>query len=451
MTVALPLRVRVRLDDRSRAAWHDRVVDGLRGPNVDVLIASSVRSRDGGEERADVVVDLAGGHIDDEPRFGVLQYRFGDGAPFADGARGTIARLCRAGRDSGEGVVLREGWFRAPTDNAPGIVNAGDYVAHWCGQVVHQMTIDGECVVNGPAVSLAGCADLAPPTHESSVVVSAREALGRWRRRERWTIGLLRTTVDLILERGAMPEPMWLRGVATDRYYADPFPLGIRPDTVTLLAEEFEYRRGRGRITEIDVSRDGTVMRVQPLLDMEHHASYPFILRDDNETLCVPEMSQTGGTRAFSPSSDVRTLLTICDDIPAVDPTIVRHAGRWWLFCTHPGPMNQTELYVYHADTWRGPWAPHRLNPVKSDARSSRPAGALFTSGADLYRPAQDCSRRYGGAIAVNRVVELTPTRFREEVACTLRPATTWTWPDGLHTLNALGDTVVVDALRVER
>jgi len=68
-----------------------------------------------------------------------------------------------------------------------------------------------------------------------------------------------------------------------------------------------------------------------------------------------------------------------------------------------------------------------------------------------LYRPAQDCSRRYGGAIAINRIVDLSERRFREEPVLTLRPSPGSAWPDGVHTINSLDGVTVVDGLRVER
>jgi hypothetical protein len=160
-------------------------------------------------------------------------------------------------------------------------------------------------------------------------------------------------------------------------------------------------------------------------------------------------MGQAGSVRAYALDSDGSTFQTILDGFPAVDPTIVQHDGRWWLFCTHRDVENQTELHLFHADDWRGPWQCHPLNPVKSDARSSRPAGAAFVLGNALYRPAQDCSHRYGGAIAINRIIEMTTTRFREERVLTLHPSPAWPFPDGLHTLNALEDVVVIDALRL--
>jgi hypothetical protein len=88
---------------------------------------------------------------------------------------------------------------------------------------------------------------------------------------------------------------------------------------------------------------------------------------------------------------------------------------------------------------------------VKADTRSARPAGRCFELDGALYRPAQNCARRYGAGITINKIVELTPRRFREEAVLSLRPSPSSLWPDGLHTINSIDDVTVVDGLRVER
>jgi hypothetical protein len=62
-----------------------------------------------------------------------------------------------------------------------------------------------------------------------------------------------------------------------------------------------------------------------------------------------------------------------------------------------------------------------------------------------LYRPSQDCSETYGGALVINRIDRLTPTEFHESVAATLRPLPGGPYPHGLHTLNGLADGTVLD------
>src|SRR6185436_19157488 len=108
-------------------------------------------------------------------------------------------------------------------------------------------------------------------------------------------------------------------------------------------------------------------------------------------------------------------------------------------------------LFIFHAMDLFGPWAAHPLNPVKADLRSARPAGPLFEHNGALYRPAQDCSRAYGGAIALNRIRVLSATDFVEETVSVLEPDPRGPFPDGLHTLMGVGNITLVDGKRHAR
>ena len=96
----------------------------------------------------------------------------------------------------------------------------------------------------------------------------------------------------------------------------------------------------------------------------------------------------------------------------------------------------------------RRPWEAHFLNPVKTDIRSSRPAGTPFSHEGELYRPAQDGSSSYGGSVTITRVDELTPERFREVAVATISPSPSDRYKDGIHTISAAGSRTVVDGRR---
>jgi hypothetical protein len=128
----------------------------------------------------------------------------------------------------------------------------------------------------------------------------------------------------------------------------------------------------------------------------------------------------------------------------------LRFNGKWWLFCTSgkgPRSGDQSHLYIWHAPDLFGPWTPHGVNPVKIDVRSARPAGPFFEHDGQLYRPAQDCSRTYGGALRINRVEKLTELEFEETVVGRIRPPT-GAYSRGIHTLSSAGEWCIVDAKR---
>jgi hypothetical protein len=444
MSSATRPRVLVTLGDPPVPSWHDAVVLALQRESVDVDV-----QRPGAPTSPDpdIVVDLgdAAARMRLDPPLGVWRYGFGDGAPVADGAAGTIARLYRTTPNPAAAVVLHEGWFKGASRESAGTGSVGDRVARWCARVVRQILARDLDALHAVAVPVDGCNEAAPLAGPGAAM-RVVDALRRWRRREQWAIGVVHCSLRDILDRGVMPEPRWV-AAPRDGFFADPFPLSADAQGVRVLAEQYHRRLGRGSIVSLSLTRDGAVVDSGEWLAPPHHASYPFILRDGAHAFCVPEIAAANAVRAYPVAGAGAGFTTLLDGFPAVDPTLVRHDGRWWLFCTHRDQENQTELHLFHASDWRGPWQPHLLNPVKSDARSSRPAGAAFLVDGALYRPAQDCSRRYGGAIALNRVLELTPTRFREERALSLRPAPSWPFPDGLHTLNGIGDVVIVDGL----
>jgi hypothetical protein len=138
----------------------------------------------------------------------------------------------------------------------------------------------------------------------------------------------------------------------------------------------------------------------------------------------------------------------LLDGLYAVDATLAEVDGRWWMFANVgvEGALNYDELCIFHAPSPLGPWTPHRRNPVKSDARSARPAGRLFHWNGDLYRPAQDCSGAYGSAIVINRVLRLTASEFREEPVSRIEAK--WA-PNlhGVHTVNTAAGISVIDVL----
>ncbi|MBV8726839.1 MAG: hypothetical protein JO233_03560, partial [Candidatus Eremiobacteraeota bacterium] len=68
--------------------------------------------------------------------------------------------------------------------------------------------------------------------------------------------------------------------------------------------------------------------------------------------------------------------------------------------------------------------------------------------GGFLYRPAQDSSRTYGGAVCLNRIVELSPATFEEIRVKTIAPQAFGTYTAGTHTFSYDGKTCVLDAKR---
>jgi len=239
------------------------------------------------------------------------------------------------------------------------------------------------------------------------------------------------------------------RWPAVGTSWADPFPVEDQ-DGYSVFLEEYDHATLRGRIGVARITREGAFEKPVPVLERPYHLSYPFVFQWRGKWFMMPESSQASRLEIFSARRfpcEWTPEAVLFDSLQAVDSTLVEIEGRWWLFTTmspHQTTRNYDELHAFHGSTPFGPWTPHRRNPVKSDARSARAAGAFFWKGNALYRPSQDCSGRYGSAMVINRVDQLTPDVFQETVVARVEPH----WRAGLsgtHTLNSCSGLTVID------
>lgn len=265
---------------------------------------------------------------------------------------------------------------------------------------------------------------------------------------EQWFIELERTGTDNLTGTPRASKPLY---PPPDRFWADPF-LARHEGRTWLFVEEVFFADGKGHIAAMEIDEAGRAGPSFRVLERPYHLSYPFVFEWNGAWWMLPETSHNRTVELYRCEAfPGRWMLekVLLHDVRAADSTLWQHEGRWWLFANMASAEASIhdELHLYYADSPLGPWQAHARNPVKSDARSSRPAGALFHSGDDLIRPAQDCGTAYGRAIALNRVEVLTLDDYRESTTGRIEPG----WRAGVartHTVNQTGDWRVLDALR---
>jgi hypothetical protein len=131
-----------------------------------------------------------------------------------------------------------------------------------------------------------------------------------------------------------------------------------------------------------------------------------------------------------------------------VDTTPLFLDGMWYFFTTTKEPGSET--FLFYSAKLEGPWRYHPANPICSDARRARAAGALFYRDGKLIRPSQDCALGYGHSIVFNEVTRLSPSEYAERVVQRIPP----NWRQnliGTHTYNSDGTYEVIDGVRFER
>lgn len=271
-------------------------------------------------------------------------------------------------------------------------------------------------------------------------------------RHQQWTVGLIEMPVEALFERAGrkedLPSANWLPE-RKNRFLADPMISG-RDGSLTLLAEEFDWRTGVGHIIHVkDV--DGRNSTTVDVIRTPHHLSYPYLIEDKGELYCIPESAESGRVTLYRLDRGAGAWAehkVLIDGFPAVDSTLFEHESRWWLLCTDAEAGANEVLHAWSSDSIFGEWTPHAANPIKIDVGSARPAGPPFRHDGHLIRPAQDCSRQYGGALVFNRILKLTPDEFEEELIARLDPDAKGPYPAGLHTICSAGGTTVIDGAR---
>ena len=232
-------------------------------------------------------------------------------------------------------------------------------------------------------------------------------------------------------------------------FWADPFVVP-HADGVTVFFEDVPFATGKGRISLIDINHEGRASDPVVVLDKPWHLSYPFIFEWLGRRYMIPESSGNETLDLFEcvdfPAqwSHVKTLIAGCR---LADATVIHWQGRLWMFAAHAerDASIYDELHIFWADDLLGPWHAHELNPVKIDAGSARPAGAMFVDGDRLIRPTQDCRNRYGDGVVFQEVLVLDEQHFEERIIDRLTPGSA-TRGTCFHTYNAAGRFIVIDA-----
>jgi len=274
-------------------------------------------------------------------------------------------------------------------------------------------------------------------------------------RAERWNVGIINRSIQEVaftdVEIGS-ENVLWMKERSSRNYFADPAGF-IEENKVHILMEDYSYSENKAHISEAVFDPLTNSFSV-PLKSIEskEHLSYPFIFVHGQHIYCLPESYRYGYIGLYKRNYSEGIFVedhVLLDHIDAVDPTLIYHNDKWWLFFTLRKHSN-THLYIYYADELEGEYKPHPANPVKMDIRSSRPAGLPFIFEGQLYRPSQDCSESYGKRVAINRIIKLTESEFEEEFVKNIGPLMNCRYSKGIHTVFGLGRYTLIDAKRTK-
>jgi hypothetical protein len=261
-----------------------------------------------------------------------------------------------------------------------------------------------------------------------------------------WRIGLRRSKTSLWVDgMAAMPSFRWLES-PRGHFYADPMLLEDKGRT-WLFAEDYLHASDDARcIIAAEIGDDGSAGPFRPVLETEHHISYPFVFRHQGAIYMVPETAADRTVRLYRATDFPFSWR--CEGVlfphPAYDTTPFEHDGTWYFFATIPERGGSALItHLFWADSLTGRWHLHPASPVGGHGES-RGAGPVFREDGRLIRPTQ-CGRPiYGYSFSFDEIVQLDRRTFVQRRLATFEP----TWRRhlrGMHTYGRCGSLEVID------
>ncbi|MBI3209722.1 MAG: hypothetical protein HYZ37_12595 [Candidatus Solibacter usitatus] len=229
---------------------------------------------------------------------------------------------------------------------------------------------------------------------------------------------------------------------------ADPFLLD-RGEKTWMFYEDIPRDSPRGRLMCAEIHADGSLSDAGIVLQRDCHLSYPCVIENNGDVFLLPESFEGSDVNLYRFTRfpyEVRLVASPIVGLGLADATPLLHDGLWYFFAATAPPFQETLLFT--AAKLDGSWKLHPASPISSSVANCRPAGNLFWRNGRLFRPAQDCSIRYGYAMVLNEVTLLTPTEFEERPVRHIAP----TWAPrlaGTHTWNESSRFQVTDGLRL--
>lgn len=253
---------------------------------------------------------------------------------------------------------------------------------------------------------------------------------------QNWNIGFCSLSEEELIANKKVKSVQWLKHPYKDRWFADPFIYSVTDQEIVVFVEELQMERPKGYLVELIVDRrTKRLLGRHVLLDLSTHLSYPAYLRYNGKLYVYPENGASGTLNMYEYDAEKHTLVDpVCILNEALaDSTIwATREKEFYLIATRV-PDVQEKAYLYRAASPMGPFVSVYDSPVQADRSCSRPAGNWFKAYYQLYRPAQDCVKGYGKAIAIMQVDGMCP--FRERHTFTIKPLS-FKYNLGTHTIN---------------
>ena len=149
------------------------------------------------------------------------------------------------------------------------------------------------------------------------------------------------------------PQINWIAPKTLKKFYADPFLLPSKDQTIKILFEEFKLGEDYGNISLLILDDNFKMIKTKLLLSTKSHLSYPFIFQQEGKYYVFPEAAQSGSVSCYQYDCVNEELVYQKDllNFPLLDSTIIKHNNKYWLFGTTGENTSRYDLYLFFSDT----------------------------------------------------------------------------------------------------
>lgn len=273
-------------------------------------------------------------------------------------------------------------------------------------------------------------------------------------RKDIWISGIIKAPIAQVLNTSDWSElPRHFLPVMPKAFQFRADPFGVWHDNcLHIFLEVYDYRNRIGEIELLVYDSSYRLVRRGTVLREPWHLSYPCVFDAEGAYWMLPEAHRSGGQTLYRATQfpdrwEPACRIDLGGEI-AVDATMCKHEGRWWLFYTpvEAAKKGPARLHVASAQALTGPWSCHPQNPIRVDAAGARPGGAIVAFGDRWLLPVQECTSTYGGAIRPLWIERLTPDRVDTRADARLDiPREFSPYTEGMHTLSAVGHVTLFD------
>jgi hypothetical protein len=242
-----------------------------------------------------------------------------------------------------------------------------------------------------------------------------------------------------------LSDPTWIKNNNKYKFNADPFFIKL-DSGIHIAYEEFDFLSPKGKINIL--SLEGEVVRKNIIQDSVH-LSYPYTFEYKGDNYILPESCESKNISIYRIDSKNAACLEkkiLIDNFSGVDNTLFKVGKYFWIFSMNANDSDCEKLYAWYSDSVFSDWLPHEKNPIKVSKKSSRPGGRPFMVGNVLYRPAQNCTKHYGQALVINKIVCLTPQKFYETEEFEIKPFLDSHYSYGIHHIDFHNNIAVIDS-----